>query len=62
MKEEKLGIITISADGLRKLADSMDAIYTLRTKINLSVWKDDQPGILFFQLSEGTGAISLTGD
>lgn len=54
----KLGTIVINAEGLRKLANSLDMIYGEGTVLNMPVWKDEQGTLLFFQLAEDSGEIS----
>lgn len=56
---EKIGTIVMNANGLRKLAHSMDIIYGEKTRINMPIWEDEQKGLLFMQLDKDTGEISL---
>lgn len=55
--ETKQGFILMNARGLRRLADSLEELYSDETIIKLPVWQDAHEP-LYFQMDKGTGEIN----
>lgn len=58
MKEERVGLMRLTADGLRDLAQSIDNIYSKKNCIiTMPIWIGDDG--LYMQLAKGSGFINL---